>query len=385
MSNNICIVAAKRTPQGRFLGGLAEHSAVSLATRAARPLLEQVRPEQIDLAVVGNVISAGQGMNVARQVALEVGLPLHVPAYTVNMMCASGMQAVALGAQAIVAGEAEVVLAGGTESMSNAPYILDRARTGYRLGDGKLVDSILRDGLVDNRIKEHMAVTVERLTKQLGITRQAQDAFALTSHRRYFEALATGRYADEIVPVDKVDRDEHPRSDATAEKLASLKTSFDPQGTITAANSSGINDGAAMVILCREETARRHGWQPLCVVRSWAAVGCDPQMMALGPVHATQKLCERSGCKLEDFDTIELNEAFAGQALGCLHQWKRQVDEQINPDGGAIALGHPIGASGARLIVHLAHRIRRGETRRGLGTLCVGGGMGMAMDLAAID
>jgi acetyl-CoA C-acetyltransferase len=222
------------------------------------------------------------------------------------------------------------------------------------------------------------------LATQYEITRQAQDAFAMTSHRRYFEALAAGRYAEEIVPVDKVQYDEHPRADTTAEKLATLKTMFDAQGTITAANSSGINDGAAMLILCREETAHKHGWQPLCIVSSWAAVGCDPQIMGLGPVHASQKLCERSGRRLEDFDTIELNEAFAAQALACLKVWKRQADEQVNPDGGAIAVGHPIGASGARLIVHLAHRIRRGETRRGLATLCVGGGMGMAIALASV-
>ena len=223
--------------------------------------------------------------------------------------------------------------------------------------------------------------TAERLAQQYEITRQAQDAFALSSHRRYFEALAAGRYAKEIVPVDKVERDEHPRSDTTAEKLASLKTMFDPQGTITAANSSGINDGAAMLILSREKIAHKHGWQPLCVLSSWAAVGCDPQIMGLGPVHAAQKLCERSGCRLEDFDTIELNEAFAAQALACLKVWKRQADERVNPDGGAIAIGHPIGASGARLIVHLAYRIQRGETRRGLATLCIGGGMGMALAL----
>ena len=378
MTNRICIVAAKRTPQGRFLGGLAEYPAVSLAERAARPLLEQIPPERIDLVIVGNVLSAGQGMNLARQVALELGLPLHVPAYTVTMMCASGMKAVALGAEAILAGQADVVLAGGAESMSRAPYLLDRARTGYRFGDGMLVDSVLRDGLVDNRIKMHMAITAERLAKQCGITREAQDAFALRSHRRYFEAVAAGRFEGEIAPVNKVDRDEHPRTDSSLEKLASLKPTFDPQGTITAANSSGINDGAAMLVLCSEETAQRHGWEPLCILTCWAAVGCDPEIMGLGPVHATRRLCERFGRRLEDFDTIELNEAFAAQALACLQAWNLPGDDRVNPDGGAIAIGHPIGASGARLMVHLAHRIRRGETRCGLATLCVGGGMGMA-------
>lgn len=385
MNDRICIVAAKRTPQGRFLGGLAEYSAVSLARHAASPMFEQISRERVDQVIVGNVLSAGQGMNIARQVALELGLPLQVTAYTVNMMCASGMKAVTLGAEAIMAGQADVVLAGGSESMSRAPYLLERARTGYRFGDGVLVDTVLRDGLVDNRIKKHMAITAERLAKEHGIAREAQDAFALRSHRRYFEAQAAGRFEAEIVPVDKLRCDEHPRADCTLEKLASLKPAFDAEGTITAANSSGINDGAAMVVLCRESTARRHGWQPLCTLTNWAAVGCDPERMGLGPVHAVEKLCERFGGHVEDFDTIELNEAFAAQALACLEAWRLPDDRHVNPDGGAIAIGHPIGASGARLVVHLAHRIHRGETQRGLATLCVGGGMGIAVALERCD
>ncbi len=381
MADRICIVAARRTPQGRLLGALAEHSAVALAEHATRPLLEVVPPGQVDLVIVGNILSAGQGMNMARQVALGVGVPIHAPAYTVNMMCGSGMQAAALAAQAIVAGEADVVLAGGAESMSNAPYLLERARTGYRLGDGKLVDAILRDGLVDNRLEEHMALNAERLAGECKVTRQEQDEFALRSHRKYFEALAAGRFAGEIVPIGKVERDEPPRTDTSLEKLASLKPLFSTQGTITAGNASGVNDGAAMFILCREETARKRGWQPLCILSAWAAVGCDPRAMGLGPVHAARKLCDRAGCKLEQFDTIELNEAFAAQALACLRQWSPEVGARVNPDGGAIAMGHPIAASGARLIVHLAHRIRRGETRRGLAALCVGGGMGIAVAL----
>jgi acetyl-CoA C-acetyltransferase len=229
-----------------------------------------------------------------------------------------------------------------------------------------------------------MALTAERLARQCGITRQAQDEFALRSHRRYFDALAAGRFSDEIEPVGKVDRDEHPRQDTSPEKLASLKPSFDPQGTITAGNSSGINDGAAMVMLCAEETASRNGWKPLCALRSWAAVGCDPAAMGLGPVHATRKLCAQSGQKLGDFDVIEINEAFAAQTLACVKEFGLSANDPVNPNGGAIALGHPIGASGARLIVHLAHRIRRGESRRALATLCVGGGMGMAVVLEQI-
>lgn len=384
MCERICIVAALRTPQGRFCGGLNEFSATALAEHAARPLLETIAPDLIDLVILGNVLSAGQGMNIARQLAQSLGLGVHVPAYSVNMMCASGMQAVLLAAQAIRAGEAKVVLAGGTESMSNAPYLLDRARGGYRLGDGKLVDVILRDGLVDNRLNQHMALTAEHLAKQYHLSRAAQDAFALQSQQRYAAADRCNRLADEMIAVGKLDRDEHPRADATLEKLASLKPGFDPQGTITAGNSSGINDGAAMLILCGEQTAQEQGWKPLCHLRAWASVGCDPRTMGLGPVHATKSLCQRSGLKLGDFDTIELNEAFAAQALACLAEWNDVAESGINPDGGAIALGHPIGASGARLLVHLAHRIRRKETRRGLATLCVGGGMGIASAVESI-
>lgn len=381
MKQRIAIVAAKRTPQGRFLGGLAGYPAAALAEQAARPLLETVPADRVDLIIVGNILSAGQGMNIARQVGLALGIPQRVPAYTVNMMCGSGMQAVMLAAQAVGSGEADVVLAGGTESMSNAPYLLDRARTGYRLGDGKLTDSILRDGLVDNRLNEHMALPMERLARDNGISREQQDAFALNSHRRYFEALSAGRYDGEIVPVDRVERDEHPRADTTIEKLASLKPAFDPGGTITAGNASGINDGAAMLAVCREETAGRNGWKPLCTLTASAAVGCEPRLVGLGPVFACRKLCERSGASMDDFEVIEINEAFAAQVLSCLRQWDLPPDERINPDGGAIALGHPIAASSARLLVHLAHRIRRGEIRRGLATACVGGGMGVAVAL----
>jgi acetyl-CoA C-acetyltransferase len=300
------------------------------------------------------------------------------------MVCGSGLQAVLLAAQAIRAGEATVVLAGGAESMSNAPFLLDRARSGYRLGDGKLVDVLLRDGLMDPSSNQHMALTAERLSTQYKISRPAQDAFALLSQQNYAAAAAGGRFADEIVPVGKVDRDEHPRSDVTLEKLASLKPSFDPQGTVTAGNSSGINDGAALLILCSRQTATEYGWTPLAELSAGAVVGCDPQTMGLGPVHATRQLCARTGHKLQDFDTIELNEAFAAQSLACLAEWGDLANSRVNPDGGAIALGHPLAASGARLLVHLAHRIRRGETRRGLATLCVGGGQGVAAMLKTI-
>lgn len=390
MAGRVCIVAARRTPQGRFLGALAKRSAVALAVHAGGAALEGIDAGVVDLVVLGNVVAAGQGMNIARQVALELGLPVHVPAYTVNMMCASGMQAVALAAQAVLGGEARAVLCGGTESMSNAPYLLARAREGYKLGDGKLVDALLRDGLVDTSIGEHMALTAECLARQYGVSREEQDGFALRSHRLYFEALAAGHYSDELAPMDGLDRDEHARPDTSLEKLASLKPAFDPEGTITAGNASGINDGAALMLVCEEGTAAQRGWQPLATLVGWAATGCEPRLMGLGPVHATRKLCQRLECDLAAFDTIEINEAFAAQTLACLREWRLDADAPrgeargrgVNPDGGAIAVGHPIGTSGARLLVHLAHRIARGSTRRALATLCVGGGMGMAAALA---
>lgn len=385
MTKRICIVAAKRTPQGRFLGALSQYGAVDLAVEAGRAALALAGSYAIDHVIIGNVIAAGAGMNISRQVALRLELPIETPAYTVNMMCASGMQAVALAAQAISCDKARVVLCGGTESMSNAPYLLDRVRAGYKLGDGKLVDALLRDGLCDGLTGEHMGLAVDRLAGEFGISREAQDAFALRSHRRYFEALKDGLYAEELVPLGELERDEHAREDTTLEKLASLKPVFDPEGTVTAGNASGINDGATMMVVCDEQTARKHGWQPLACMSAWTAVGCEPERMGLGPVHATRKLCQECDCDLSGFDTIEINEAFAAQTLACLPELKLDLDERINPDGGAIALGHPIGASGARIIAHLAHRIARGLSRQALATLCVGGGMGMAVRLESVE
>jgi len=374
------IVGAKRTPQGRFLGALAKRSAVDLATAAGKAALDGVGPERIDQVIVGSVISAGLGMNVARQVALALGVPADRPALTINMVCASGMQAVILATQAIAVGQARVVLCGGTESMSNAPFLLDRARRGYRLGDGVLIDSLLRDGLVDTFSDEHMGMTAERIAERYAIDRAAQDAFALRSHQNTAKAYAEGRYRDELVPLDELDKDEHPRPDTTLDKLADLKPAFKPDGTVTAGNASGINDGAAMLVVCDEITARKHEWSALATIGPYAAVGCDSKWMGLGPVHATRRLCERHRVKIADFDTIEINEAFAAQTLACIEELSLEPD-RVNPDGGAIALGHPVGASGARLLVHLAHRIARGQTKRALATLCVGGGMGVAMVL----
>lgn len=366
----IWIVSAKRTPQGRFLGALAKQSAVQLGVAAAKATLEGIDPAVIDSVMVGNVLSAGLGMNVARQVALGAGLPVGVPAFTVNMMCGSGMQAVILAAQAIESSAASVVLCGGTESMTNAPYLLNRARSGYKLGDGTLIDSVLRDGLTDAFSNEHMGLTAELLASKYGITREMQDRFSQQSQQRCAEAASAGRFAAEIVPVDKLTQDEHPRPDTTLEGLAKLKPSFDENGTVTPGNASGLNDGAAMLVVCSEARGRELGLTPLMKITATAVAGCEPKLMGLGPVHATRKLSNDPA----EFDLIELNEAFASQSLACIKELG--LDEaKVNVDGGAIALGHPIGASGARLLAHLAHR----KPQKGLATLCVGGGMGCAV------
>ena len=366
----IWIVSAKRTPQGRFLGALAKRSAVDLGVVAAKAALAGLDAACIDSVIVGNVLGAGLGMNISRQIALCAGMPVSTPAFTVNMMCASGMQAVMLATQAIQSGAARMVLCGGTESMSNAPYLLDRARTGYKLGDGVLIDSLLRDGLTDAFSDEHMGVTAERIATRYQLSREAQDHFAARSQQRYAAAAAAGHFQDELVAVDKLTQDEHPRPETTAATLGTLKPAFDPKGTVTAGNSSGINDGAAMLVVCDEERGRELGLTPMLTITATTAVGCEPALMGLGPVYATRKLSRDVG----EFDLIELNEAFAAQSLACIQELGMD-EEKVNVDGGAIALGHPIGASGARLLVHLAHR----QPRRGLATLCVGGGMGCAV------
>ncbi|MES2463028.1 MAG: acetyl-CoA C-acyltransferase [Armatimonadota bacterium] len=366
----VWIVAAKRTPQGRFLGTLAGRSAVELGIAAGKAALVGVDPVRVDQVIVGNVLGAGLGMNVARQIGMGCGLPVETPAFTVNMMCASGLQAVLLAAQAVRAGAAGMVLCGGTESMSNAPYVLERARTGYKFGDGTLIDTLLRDGLTDAFSDEHMGLTAERLAQQYGISREAQDRFAADSQQRYSDALAAGHFADEVVPVDGLTHDEQPRPGTTEEKLATLRPVFDPMGTVTAGNASGLNDGAAMLLVCDEETGRDCGLTPLLRIGASAAVGCDPSVMGIGPVHAIRRLSQDPAA---EFEHIELNEAFAAQSLACIGEL-RLDPSRVNPDGGAIALGHPLGASGARLLVHLAHR----RPQKALAALCVGGGMGCA-------
>lgn len=381
--SRVCIAAAKRTVIGRFMGGLSKQSAVDLAVAAGQATLGTVSPEDIDQVIVGNILSAGLGMNISRQVAMGLAVPQDRIAFTVNMMCASGVQSVMLASQAIRSGDASVVLCGGTESMTNAPFILDRARTGYKLGHGTLTDLILRDGLVDTFSNEHMGLTAELLAEKFDISRRAQDEFAARSQQNYHKAQSQAAFADELVEVAGVTADEHPRSDTTADTLAGLKPVFKPDGTVTAGNASGINDGAAMMVLCDEKTAEKRSWKPLAAIRACSSVGCDPKLMGLGPVHATRMLCERNNIAVHDFDAVELNEAFASQALACAGQLQID-DDRLNMHGGAIALGHPIAASGVRILVHLAHQIARGDIRKGLGTLCVGGGFGVAVALEPV-
>lgn len=372
----IVIVAARRTPIGKFLGGFKHSTSVELACAAGAAALEPIDRRRIDQVIVGNVLGAGQGMNIARQIGLRLELPQTVPAYTINMMCASGMQAVLLAAQAIRAGEARAVLCGGTESMSNAPYLLSRARTGLKYGNTELVDSLLQDGLHDPFDHRHMAETAQTLANDYRISREEQDEFALRSQVRFEAARAAGRFAAEIVPVGSVTQDQHPRPDTSLDGLANLASAFGPGGTITAGNASGLNDGAAMLVVADRQTAERKGWPVLAVLEQWASVGCDPQRMGLGPVHAIRKLVER-GLSLASCDTFEINEAFAAQTLACAQELQLDPD-RLNPDGGAIAVGHPIGASGARLLVHLAQMAAIGVTKRSTAALCVGGGQGIA-------
>lgn len=381
---DVVILAAKRTPIGRFLGGLADVSAVELGIAAGEAALAGINRNDVDQVIIGNVLSAGLGMNVARQIGVGLKIPVDTPAFTVNMMCASGLQSILLAAQAIRADEAKCVLCGGVESMSQAPYLLQRARSGYKFGDGTLVDSILRDGLVDAFDHRHMALTAEVLASEFGFTRAQQDAFALQSQQRTATATATGGFEAELVPVKKVTADEHPRSDTTLERLAGLKPAFDPSGTVTAGNASGINDGAAVLVLADRDFAKERGYQPLAEFAAGTTVGGLPDHMGLGPVYALRKLQSQTKCWIEDHDWIEINEAFAAQVLACALSLKLDP-QRINPHGGAIALGHPIGMSGARLAVHVAHQLAAGKARRGYAALCVGGGMGIAARFDAVE
>ena len=373
----IVIVSARRTPFGRFLGSLADFSAVDLACVAGEATLQNLDRTKVDSIILGNVLGAGQGMNIARQVSVRLGLPLQIHSYTVNMMCASGLQALLLASQAIRAGDAKAILCGGTESMSNAPYLLPKARRGHKLGDGILVDSVLCDGLIDSFDHDHMGRSAETLASEFQISREEQDQFSVRSQERCAVAIKQHVFDEELAPVGDFKQDEHPRVDTTIEKLAKLKPAFLSTGTVTAGNASGMNDGAALLVVADRQFAMAQGWPILASLAAGTVQGCDPKRMGLGPVHAIRKLCANENWNLSRFEAIEINEAFAVQTLAC--QRALNIDPALlNRNGGAIALGHPIGASGARLAVHLAHQIGTKRIESGLASLCVGGGMGIA-------
>ncbi len=388
----IVIVAARRTAMGSFLGGFKDVPAVTLASTVAKEVLQGIAGDDVADVLLGNVLQAGQGMNPARQVALTSGLPIAVPGQTVNRVCGSGMQAIVSAVQALKAGDGELYLAGGAENMSRAPFLLEGIRAGHKFGNTNLVDSMLNDGLTDPTYKYHMGITAENVAEKYGITREEQDAFALDTHRRAAAAQTSGYFADEIVPVSVpgrkgptvVDKDESVRPDSTLEALARLKPAFKPEGgTVTAGNASGLNDGAAMVLLCTDTYAEAHGLKPLAEIVSYAAVGVDPALMGLGPASAVPLALKKAGMSVDQIDLFELNEAFASQSIAVIRDLKLPL-EKVNISGGAIALGHPIGASGARVVVTLIHALRTRQKPYGVASLCIGGGMGIAMVLRAL-
>ncbi|EOG8147869.1 acetyl-CoA C-acetyltransferase [Citrobacter werkmanii] len=386
---NCVIVSAARTAIGSFNGALATTGAVELGATVIRAALERAHldPQRVDEVIMGNVLQSGLGQNPARQALLKSGLSDTVCGFTVNKVCGSGLKSVALAALAIKAGQAQAIVAGGMENMSQAPYLLDaKARWGYRLGDGQLSDVILRDGLICAEHGYHMGITAENVAKEYGISREMQDELALQSQRKAVAAIASGAFEAEIVPVSVssrkktiiFERDEFPKADSTAEGLAALRPAFDKTGTVTAGNASGINDGAAALVVMEESAALAAGLKPLARIKAWASGGVAPAMMGMGPVPATQKALQLSGLQLSDIDLIEANEAFAAQFL-AVGKTLGLDPQKVNVNGGAIALGHPIGASGARILVTLLHALQARDQSLGLATLCIGGGQGIAM------
>jgi acetyl-CoA C-acetyltransferase len=384
----VVIVSAVRTALGNFNGSLKSVSAPELGGVVIKGALEAagVKAEQVDEVIMGNVLQAGLGQNPARQAAFKAGIPESVSSMTINKVCGSGLKAVHLAAQAILAGDADIVVAGGMENMSQAPYILKNAREGFKMGDQKLIDTLTGDGLTCVFNNYHMGFTAENLAAKYSITREEQDQFSAWSQEKAVNAIETGKFKDEIVPVvipqrkgDPIvfDTDEYPKKGTTAEKLAGLRPAFKKDGTVTAGNASGINDGAAAVVVMSRKKADELGVKPLVAIKANASAGVDPSIMGIGPVPAVRKALEKAAVSMEELDLIEANEAFAAQSLAVdreLHFDK----EKLNVNGGAIALGHPIGASGARILVTLIHEMKRNNSKLGLATLCIGGGQGVA-------
>ncbi len=387
---DVFIVSAARTPIGKFGGALASFSAADMGVVAAKAAIERagIRPDDVEETIFGNARQAGGGPNPARQISIRSGVPQEVPAYTVNKACASGLKSIALAYQEAAIGNLDCILAGGTESMSRLPYYLDGARWGYRLGHQELVDGMYRDGFFCPMSKMVMGETAEVLAEQYKITREEQDQFALCSQSRAGNAIDKGRFEDEIAPISIetrkgaqiFSRDEHPFREASLDKMAKLSPVFSKTGTITAGNSSGITDGAAAVVVASEDFVKKHDLKPLARIVAVTSAGVDPRIMGIGPVPALRKMEQKHGLKLGNFDLIELNEAFAAQVLACDRELHFDRDK-LNVNGGAIALGHPIGCTGTRITVTLLHEMRRRKARLGMATLCVSGGMGMAIAL----
>jgi acetyl-CoA C-acetyltransferase len=388
LSRDVVILSAARTPVGRYLGTLADIPAWKLGSVVIAEAVKRagIDPAEVQEVMMGNVLSAGQGQNPARQAALAAGLPQEIPAWTLNIVCGSGVKTVHQAAEAIKAGDAEVIVAGGMENMSIAPYLVPKARLGYRMGDGVLVDEMIKDGLECAICQYHMGLTAENVAEKYGITREMQDQIGYDSQRKAAAAIANGKFKTEIVPViipqrkgDPLvfDTDEHVRAETTLEGLAKLAPAFKKDGTVTAGNASGINDAAAAFVVSSREWAEKKGIEPLATIVAYATAALDPAYMGMGPYHATKKVLEKSGMKLEQMDVIEANEAFAAQAGAVAQELKLDMSK-VNLYGGAIALGHPIGASGARILTTLIHALKQEGGTYGLATMCIGGGQGIA-------
>ncbi len=389
MNDDIVIIAAGRTAVGNFGGALASVSASTLGANVISGLVKKtgINPSSVDEVIMGHVLTAGLGQNTARQASIEAGLPESVPAMTINKVCGSGLKAVQLAYQAIACGDAEIIIAGGQENMSASPHVLPNSRNGQKMMDWKLKDTMISDGLWDAFNDYHMGVTAENIAKKYNISRESQDAFAANSQQKAEAAQNANRFQDEIIPIQipqrKSDpiifaRDEFPRHGTIADGLAKLHPAFSKEGSVTAGNSSGINDGAAAVIVTTRSNADKLGLKPMARIVSYASTGVDPKIMGTGPISASQKCLEKADWKVSDLDLIEANEAFAAQAMSVNQDMKWDKDK-INVNGGAIAIGHPIGASGARILVTLLHEMQRRDAKKGLATLCIGGGMGIAL------
>jgi acetyl-CoA C-acetyltransferase len=386
---DVVIASAVRTAVGTFGGALRDIPAIELGKIAVQEALKRakIKPEQVEEVILGNVLTAGQGQNPARQVLIRSGIPKEVPATTINKVCASGLKSVMIAAQVIKAGDAEIVMAGGMESMSMTPFLLSGARWGYRMNDGALIDGMIHDGLLDIFNRYHMGITAENVAEKFGVSRQDQDALAFRSQQNAGRAIKEGRFKDEIVPVlipqkkgDPVafQVDEHPRPTTTLEALAGLRPAFKKDGTVTAGNASGINDGAAAIVVMSAEKAKALGIEPMARIRAYATAGVGPEIMGTGPIPSSQRALAKAGLTVKDLDLIEANEAFAAQAVHVNRTMGWDV-EKVNVNGGAVALGHPIGASGARILVTMLYEMKKRSSRLGLATLCIGGGMGAAL------